>query len=1008
MSNTIKLKRGSGSDPSASDLAVGEVALRTDTAKLFTKKDDNSVAEIGGGLSDGDKGDITVSNSGATFTIDNDAVTTAKINANAVGLSELFQHNNDGFIATTNGGDCVVNTYPSYTESGDVFLVHDIKLNRDSNNNDPVIGAGASPATVTFRTNQNGASGAGVASILNQSGLQLGRMNEYVKLAAPTDQTGQSSYTFTFPITGGSANELLLTNGSGTTSFSLLSNASVASDAAIAGTKIDPDFGSQNITTTGNVDLSDNSQIKLGTGNDLLIHHNATDNIFECSNGEIIFKDTSGSIDFKIQGHEGNAANLFLYADEGDDPQDRWKFTAYTDGVLGLLYYKGSTSNFANSAKFTNDAGVELYYTGVKVFETTDGGASVTGNLDVSSGVDVTGSITVTGTVDGVDVAALNTTLSNITTGTSSNNGKFLRANNGQDPSYETIDIVQDTSPQLGGDLDVQSSKITTATSNGNVKIEPNGTGVVEIRGAGGNDGALQLNCSAQSHGIKLVSPAHSASQSYTLIFPDNQIAADKYLKVKSISGSGSTATGQLEFEALDANDLGEGTIPDARFPSTLPALNGSALTNLNASNIASGTISSSRVPTLNQNTTGSSASCTGNAATATALANARTISGASFDGTANITLNNSNITNGAGYLTSVGTANISDNAVVLSKIEDFDSGRIMGRLASGSGDCSQLTASSVRSIINVEDGATADQSNAEIAAALSDQRPSMKGATFTDDGTDSPIVNIKTDDNSPWGLRLGNDSYSTNVGHGLMAYQNNDGNVYFNLYGNSAYENLYFQQGNGSTTRTLVHLDTSGAVNLNYAGSTKGYTTSSGFAVNGTCTATTFSGSGASLTSIPAGNLTGTLPAISGANLTNLPGGGKILQVLRGSLDGSFGTSSGSYQATGCSVSITMTDSSNKVLVLAGGTVNNTSADEGGKTTIYRGSTNIATHGTNIAGYWQEANSNNVEQSQFLSALDTPGAGTHTYEVRIYAHNGTMYWGYRNTGVIYVLEVDA
>ena len=39
-----------------------------------------------------------------------------------------------------------------------------------------------------------------------------------------------------------------------------------------------------------------------------------------------------------------------------------------------------------------------------------------------------------------------------------------------------------------------------------------------------------------------------------------------------------------------------------------------------------------------------------------------------------------------------------------------------------------------------------------------------------------------------------------------------------------------------------------------------------------GVVTATTFSGSAASLTSIPAANITGTLPAISGANLTNLP----------------------------------------------------------------------------------------------------------------------------------------
>ena len=44
-----------------------------------------------------------------------------------------------------------------------------------------------------------------------------------------------------------------------------------------------------------------------------------------------------------------------------------------------------------------------------------------------------------------------------------------------------------------------------------------------------------------------------------------------------------------------------------------------------------------------------------GNAATATALATARTIAGVSFDGTANISLNNNAITNGAGYTTNTG-----------------------------------------------------------------------------------------------------------------------------------------------------------------------------------------------------------------------------------------------------------------------------------------------------------------------------------------------------------------
>ena len=78
---------------------------------------------------------------------------------------------------------------------------------------------------------------------------------------------------------------------------------------------------------------------------------------------------------------------------------------------------------------------------------------------------------------------------------------------------------------------------------------------------------------------------------------------------------------------------------------------------------------------------------------------------------------------------------------------------------------------------------------------------------------------------------------------------------------------------------------------------------TDTGAIVSGIVTATTFSGSGASLTSIPAGQLTGTvadaristltasklsgaLPAISGANLTNLPpsapvGGASTNQVF-------------------------------------------------------------------------------------------------------------------------------
>ena len=123
-------------------------------------------------------------------------------------------------------------------------------------------------------------------------------------------------------------------------------------------------------------------------------------------------------------------------------------------------------------------------------------------------------------------------------------------------------DVVSDTSPQLGGDLDVQSSKITTATSNGNVKIEPNGTGVVEIRGAGSNDGTLQLNCSAQSHGIKLKSPPHSAGASYTLTFP-NSIVNNGVLKTNTTGtlSFGLIETANINNDAITTQQIADGTI---------------------------------------------------------------------------------------------------------------------------------------------------------------------------------------------------------------------------------------------------------------------------------------------------------------------------------------------------------------------------------------------------------------------------------------------------------------
>ena len=71
------------------------------------------------------------------------------------------------------------------------------------------------------------------------------------------------------------------------------------------------------------------------------------------------------------------------------------------------------------------------------------------------------------------------------------------------------FEILSDTTPQLGGNLDTNEKEITTV-SNRDLVLAPNGTGAVEIKG-NTNSGKILINCENNSHHVSLQAPAHSA-----------------------------------------------------------------------------------------------------------------------------------------------------------------------------------------------------------------------------------------------------------------------------------------------------------------------------------------------------------------------------------------------------------------------------------------------------------------------------------------------------------------
>ena len=237
MANTIKFKRASGSDPSASDLAIGEPGLRTDTAELFFKKDDGTVAKVSGGGGGPNFKYLELrnaANNGAASFPGNDftLVTAGTTTAISPSAANTLLVSVSGVIQKPNAG--------TSTSGITGFIIDGSRFKTATN-------LPAAPDFIVFQ--------------------ESGGIGE------PSDNTVTSAK---------------IVDGA-------IVNADINASAAIAGTKISPDFGSQDIATTGHIDLPDNSKIKLGTSDDLEIFHSGSHSRFlDNGAGKIQFGSDTG------------------------------------------------------------------------------------------------------------------------------------------------------------------------------------------------------------------------------------------------------------------------------------------------------------------------------------------------------------------------------------------------------------------------------------------------------------------------------------------------------------------------------------------------------------------------------------------------------------------------------------------------------------------------------------------------------------------------------------------
>jgi len=123
----------------------------------------------------------------------------------------------------------------------------------------------------------------------------------------------------------------------------------------------------------------------------------------------------------------------------------------------------------------------------------------------------------------------------------------------------EANDILDDTSPQLGGNLDINGFNITSARSNENIRIIPNGTGTVELEANTNVTGNLTATGNIFANGNINLGDGAGDQTKVTGVFEADQLQIDGTTLTSTVTNGDVTITGNstggVSIENLTFND---------------------------------------------------------------------------------------------------------------------------------------------------------------------------------------------------------------------------------------------------------------------------------------------------------------------------------------------------------------------------------------------------------------------------------------------------------------------